>query len=245
MEEPGPNRPNLLPTAALVSLLVLLLGAGALFALSYTNQQSSVALERLGRFHAAQISAVQALVSFKTQVQEWKDVLLRGHDPKDYAAHLASFNAREQEVLVALQTVQNQLAALGFSSGNAPADSAMPRAEAALGPERVAKLLSEHHALGVRYRAELASHDFASRDVAFQIDRDVRGVDRSLHESLDRLAHDVAAASERELANDHAAANARYATLRKVTLVLGALAVLGAFTLVFQAVRIRGAGRTP
>ena len=37
-------------------------------------------------------------VTFKKQVQEWKDILLRGHDPAALAKYTDSFHQREQEV---------------------------------------------------------------------------------------------------------------------------------------------------
>src|SRR5262245_33718823 len=42
--------------------------------------------------------ALSLSVTFKTQVQEWKNVLLRGHDPKDLEKYWTAFS--KQEALV-------------------------------------------------------------------------------------------------------------------------------------------------
>ena len=39
------------------------------------------------------------LASFKTQVQEWKNILIRGHDAKQYDKYLKRFTEKETEVL--------------------------------------------------------------------------------------------------------------------------------------------------
>jgi hypothetical protein len=211
--------PNLLPTAALVSLLVLLLGATGLFALSYTNAKSALMLERLGRLHAAQVAAVEARADFKTQVQEWKDLLLRGRDPADYKTYRGHFEKSEADVRVELAAAQSQLSDLGLDS--AP----------------VARLLSDHEELGAAYRRDLARYRPEDPGFPFAADAAVRGIDRKLSQDIDALARSVEAVSDTELDGFRAAAAGRYARLREVALGLGALTVLAAFALVFQAAR--------
>ena len=212
-------RPNLLPTAGLVSLFVLLLGATALFALSSTNDKSIAALARLAQLHAAQVSAVEAQVSFKTQVQEWKNILLRGRNAADFESYRQRFLARAADVRTGLAAVEKQLTALGLDAS------------------KVAPLLAEHQALATTYEKALTGFRADDATAPFTIDAAIRGVDRKLNDDIDALAHTVEQAAAAELKRYGESADARYATLRKITLGIGAAAVLAAFWLVFQATR--------
>ena len=218
-----PPRPNLLPTAALVSLLVLLLGAAALFALSSTNEKSLTALARLDQLHAAQVAAVEARVNFKTQVQEWKNILLRGRNATDFASYRKRFQEHAVEVQTGLTAVEKQLAALGLDASGA------------------ARLITEHQTLGVTYEKALAGFRPEDATAPFAIDASIRGVDRKLNDDIDALARTVEQAAAAELKSFGETAADRYATLRKITLGIGGAAMLAAFWLVFQATRTTSA----
>lgn len=219
MNSGSATRPQLLPAAALVSLLVLLLGVSSLAVLSYSNTKSAAALARLQSFHDAQIAAVQTQVNFKTQVQEWKNLLLRGASAQDRATYLARFEQRETDVRSGLAALQTHLAAL------------------ALDPADATRLAADHATLGTAYRNALDAYRPADPASAFAVDASIRGIDRALNEAIDTLAHTVELAATAEFTAYRQAADTRYATLRKVTLIFGTLAVLAAFWLVFQAAR--------
>ena len=210
---------RLLPTAGLVSLLVLLLGATALFALSYGHAKSAAALERIGLLRQAQIDAVKVQVNFKTQVQEWKDVLLRGHQPADYTTYWSHFEQRETAVREGLTVLQGELARLGLDAAEAK------------------RLVEAHAALGAAYRRAIAGYRRDDRDSTFAVDASIRGIDRQLNQDIDALAQVVHAESEKELSAFYERGEASYAALRKIVLALAGLTVLAAFWLVFQAAR--------
>lgn len=214
-----PRHPNLLPIAGLVSVLVLLLGSSALFALSYTNQKSTAALTRLGQLHAAQVAAVETRVSFKTQVQEWKNILLRGRDAADFQTYHGRFRQRGADVQAGLAAIQQQLASLALDHGV------------------VAPLLAAHQALGAAYETALADFRPTAPDAPFAIDARIRGADRKLNDDIDALATTVERAAAAELKACGENAIARYATLRRVTLAIATAAVLAAFWLVYRATR--------
>ncbi|HWA87908.1 MAG TPA: hypothetical protein VG710_16885 [Opitutus sp.] len=213
------SSPRLLPTAGLVSLLVLLLSATALFALSYSHAKSAAALERIGLLRQAQVDAVKVQVNFKTQVQEWKDVLLRGHGPADYAAYWSDFEQRETAVRDGLMALQAELAGLGLDAS---------------GPKR---LVEAHAALGAAYRKAIAGYQRSERDSTFAVDASVRGIDRQLNQDIDALAQTMHVESEKELKAFFERGEASYAALRKIVLGLAGLTVLVAFWLVFQTAR--------
>ena len=94
-----------LPLAFASALAALL--AAALFGLVQLNQSIGVYREVVQKDHDNALGAVQLLSEFKVQIQEWKNVLLRGQDPAQRERYWAAF--QKQEALV--QQSARQLAA--------------------------------------------------------------------------------------------------------------------------------------
>ena len=57
-----------------------------------------------------QDAARQVQVNFKKQVQEWKDILLRGYDPKDLAKYTNQFHERASDALKLATGLRNSIA---------------------------------------------------------------------------------------------------------------------------------------
>lgn len=217
-----PARANLLPTAAFVSLLVLVLGATALFTLYYTNTRALAGVTRVQALDDVLIESVRARTSFKTQVQEWKNILLRGRNPADFAAYRERFEKEESLVRETLLSLGRDFPALDYA--------AAPKLD-------TAALVAEHEQLSGKYRVALASFDPSAPGSAFQVDALARGIDRKLSDELDALAASFEKASQAELKALTLEMAARYETLRRATLIIGSLAVLASLWLVFSAGR--------
>jgi methyl-accepting chemotaxis protein len=112
-------------------------------------------------------AARSAQVHFKKQVQEWKNVLLRGHDPALLRRHLRGFGEEEAAVRAELGRLR---ALAGERSG--------------IGAE-VETILATHRRLGEQYRAAL-SEGGAAPDQR-RVDEAVRGIDRAPTDALDAL----------------------------------------------------------
>jgi len=109
--------------------------------------------------------------AFKTQVQEWKNVLLRGSDPALLAKHWQSFEQEEAAVQTRGTALQREI-----------------RDEQA--KALVAEFLTAHLAMGVAYRKGLQAYEdgrFDSRNG----DNAVRGIDRKATEILTKAAERV------------------------------------------------------
>lgn len=219
------TRPSLLPVAGFVSLLVLLLAATGLFALHDTNRRASDAFAKLGAVEDSLVVALRTRAAFKTQVQEWKNILLRGHDAAELAIIRGKFEREETIVREGLETLGRDLPALDAS-----------------GPAAIqgdpAALRDEHARLGDVYRAALANFKpSGDADAIHRIDASVRGVDRDLSDALDTLAASVEAVAAAELRAIELAAANRYEALRRISWIVASVAVLASLLLVFRANR--------
>jgi|GEM_PF-2121276 len=173
------------------------------------NQQLLHQLEQ-----AKDLASIQ--VDFKTQVQEWKDLLLRGHDADLYKKYWQQFEQKEASVHSALTELHNELLDLESAPDTAQksqlSDSDYvskqqlelqklqlpPRTQQSFS-DRVATLIEAHMLLGKIYREFLGRYDLAqSSDNAFVIDQNVRGLDRWLSEQL-AILHNASVAQQEAL----------------------------------------------
>lgn len=149
------------------------------------------------------IAAIE--VEFKTQVHEWKDVLLRGHDPDMYELYWRRFEQSEASVHTQLEELHRELLALEtpqqdehimrpntstYSTDTEASLRALHRKSLTTlhFSEKIAVLIESHTLIGKLYREALARHPLdRSSDNAFKVDKAVRGIDRWLSEQLVEL----------------------------------------------------------
>ena len=112
----------------------------------------------------------QAESDFKTQVQDWKDMLIRGHDSEKMAKYRAGFEKEEGAVRSDLEALGSRLSQVG------------------LDPALASRALAEHRILGDRYRAALERFK-ASDPLSYRVvDQQVQGMDRPMSQALEELA---------------------------------------------------------
>lgn len=140
-------------------------------------------------------TARSAQVHFKIQVQEWKNILLRGTDAAAFDKYLAGFGEEEKKVAENIEAVQAVATKLGIAD--------------TLGIDTVK---TEFGKLGPSYRSALLQYDRSSPSPAATVDKLVKGIDRGPTKAIDNLVeniHDQAnriRAVEREKAADAYAA---------------------------------------
>ncbi|MAD01222.1 methyl-accepting chemotaxis protein [Pseudomonas abyssi] len=110
----------------------------------------------------------RANLEFKTQVQEWKNVLLRGANNADRSKYWSQFEASEAAVQATLQ----EISALDIDSAQ--------QAEAR-------QLMQKHQALGSAYRDSLRAFETSGLEPTAG-DQAARGIDRDFSEHLSDLA---------------------------------------------------------
>ena len=142
-----------------------------------------------------------ANVEFKIQVQEWKNVLLRGQDSENLDKYWGQFEAQEGKV----QDI------LGELSGLAREDAALKN--------QVERLRSEHQTLGANYRKGRAAFVAAGGD-AKAGDAAVKGIDRAASEQMSALVVQLREQSQEQAERINAGAER--------TILLGTLVMLGA-----------------
>lgn len=128
----------------------------------------------------ASIANREAQISFKIQVQEWKNVLLRGTNEGDFTRYLNQFEERKSEVIQRLSQVAE------FT------EEVIPELT-----ETINKLLDSHRNLDTAYREALV--DFNPNDPTsyLTVDRRVRGIDRTLQEQMEGLSAELDRRAER------------------------------------------------
>jgi methyl-accepting chemotaxis protein len=153
---------------ALIGGSLLLMLAIALASFSFLSDDIG-AYQRLlkGPIEASRLID-QSNLEFKVQVQEWKNVLLRGKSPENLAKYWQSFEEQERKVQTLLGTLIQQ------SQG----DPALAG--------QIESLRDEHLKLGTAYRAGRDAFIAAGADPAAG-DAAVKGIDRNTSEQLSAL----------------------------------------------------------
>jgi methyl-accepting chemotaxis protein len=164
---------------------------------------------------AAAIAAREAEVAFRTQVQEWKNVLLRGGDPALRRKHEAGLQDAAAAVQAALDRLDRRI---GTSDPNFETSAAVRTA---------------HRVLGTQYAAALTALGAAAPAQVAAADRSVAGIDRELATQLAALAGGLEQAAAGRLQERGAAVRAeamRHSWLLAAGTLLG-VAIAGVFGL--------------
>jgi methyl-accepting chemotaxis protein len=125
-------------------------------------------------------------VDFKKQVQEWKDILLRGHNPQDLAKYSKQFHEAEARVHDNSVALSKQL--------QDPA-----------GSQLLAEFVVRHDALGKKYQEAYDTYVGSGFDFK-AADKIVRGMDRQPTNLFDQVVARLAAQTERSVKAQQAVA---------------------------------------
>ena len=186
----------------LAAILVVNLGAG-LYGFHLYKQASA----RQAQVHEESLrivsTSLSAQVHFKKQVQEWKNMLLRGQDAALYARYLRQFEQEERQTREAIHELIPLLAS---------DDTARATAE---------NFLRGHVRLGKEYRAALGLYDAQDPSPHLRVDQQVRGIDREPTELLDQVVD--AARAHKDVQLEEIAASTRAIETHILWLVAGVM----------------------
>ena len=171
---PSPMKLRLQLPLVIASALLLMLCA-ALFGLLRQQQALSLYHDDVARHMAHERLTSLMLNEFKLQAQEWKNILLRGHQDQDRTRYWQAFESQEQAIQAHSQQLLDQLQA---------------------GPARqqVEQFLQAHRQMGQAYRAGLQAFIASGHDPRVG-DAQVRGIDRQPAALLEQAARQIAADS--------------------------------------------------
>ena len=182
---------------AFAAALLLVLGA-ALYGIYSLNRSLDIFATTVRAGHDSERAADELALAFKVQVQEWKNTLLRGKDPKALEKYWGAFEKTEREIAEKAK----KLAA------------ALPSGEAR---SLVEKFSVAHAEMGQGYRKGFEAFKAAGFDPAAG-DATVQGLDRAPSKLLDDAGDKIAAGSAAISAQ--ASAEGQRATLASLVLML-------------------------
>ncbi len=154
-----------------------------------------------------------AQVEFKKQVQEWKNILLRGNDPAAFTKYRGKFDRQDALVVTRLKAlkeiIQNEPDLL----------------------QQIDALLATHRKLGEQYRRALTHYDTSDINSAHIVDKLVKGIDRPPTKQMDSLVETLHRDKTTDLETINATQLDNYRkTIRSFAIVIG-LCILGALLL--------------
>jgi methyl-accepting chemotaxis protein len=125
-------------------------------------------------------AARAANISFKIQIQDYKDLLLRGHDKNDYDKYLSEFKKQGDLVVKSLDDVRTVMGKLGIPA--AAIDEAQHM----------------HADISQRYQEGLKQFEMGNQETSHAVDKLVRGIDRPLDAKLGAVVATLQKFSETE-----------------------------------------------
>lgn len=177
-------------------IIIMMNGVVAMFGLHYTDQQNNQDQNQLQELYEGMDDVRAVQLHFKRQVQEWKNILLRGHLSEDFSKYSEQFRQEQQQTTALLQHVK--------------------KSEKGASAMRIEELADRLQILNQRYNEALAGFD-PDRPASIRMtDAQVRGMDRPLELSLDNLVQEMEAEVKIQQQKSRASEQHRYRIFRNV-----------------------------
>jgi methyl-accepting chemotaxis protein len=111
----------------------------------------------------------QVLESYKNQVQEWKNLLLRGSNSEDFDKHLTEFQKQEAAVQAGLVRLKSLMNNVGLDT------------------QSVDAIVKAHAELGAKYREVIEQFDTSNAEAGQKADQAIRGIDSPVTAMFDAI----------------------------------------------------------
>lgn len=166
---------------SILVVLIIVIGLYGLVAIVESNQRLHKSVLEGQAMANAIDTARLSQVHFKKQVQEWKNILLRGNDKDLFNKHLKAFQDEERKV-------NEYLASLSQMTSGAQ-----------MSVSRIAAAIKVHEELGHQYREALKKYKQSDLKSAVLVDKSVRGIDRALTDEIDAMVGMIKTLAEKRL----------------------------------------------
>jgi methyl-accepting chemotaxis protein len=195
-------RRRIVITVALLVVLVAVVGLLGLIAIIDANARLHDSVTTGQTMNQAVDSARLAQVHFKKQVQEWKDILLRGNDAALFNKHFSAFENEERLVNESLRSL------------------AIIAAEAKLNLPQLDEFIKIHGELGRHYRKALQAYRHSDLKSAVFVDSMVRGIDREPTDRIDDIVTAIKEQAKKRLTETETAARTKLEAYLAMAFVL-------------------------
>ncbi|NML60871.1 HAMP domain-containing protein [Massilia sp. RP-1-19] len=156
---------------------MLVIGAVGWNALRTSGAHGAETVQRVVLLGDAVDTARAAQVDFKIQVQEWKNILLRGGDPDQFAKYRDAFQKQSKATRTQLENTATLLGTLGLQT------------------PLMAEAIAAHDKLDKNYMGALEKYDAANPDAHKVVDALVKGSDREPTKKIDEIVAFIRAQS--------------------------------------------------
>ncbi|MBF0463965.1 MAG: HAMP domain-containing protein [Nitrospirae bacterium] len=185
-----------------ISSLTIVIGIYGMSNTATIDGMMKAGLDKTKVFSDGVDTARDAQVTFKKQVQEWKDILLRGSDPEAFKKYSAGFAKQEEKVQENLKKLKTIMETIGISS------------------TMVDEALKVHDMLGVKYREALKSYDPNNGNSYKIVDTLVKGIDRAPTDSIDGIVKYIKEKQSASISELQNSGNQKYNSTRNITIGL-------------------------
>jgi methyl-accepting chemotaxis protein len=155
-------------TVGLLFFAILILAGYSLFSVYFANVQWEKAMGKAVNESLLLDQARMAQVHFKIQVQDWKNLLLRGENPEERAKYLQGISESSENVQKTLRQV--------LDSPSLPSEF----------KQEIGSILVDHQAILPSYRK--AFENYRGIETLRTVDQSVFGIDQALNQRIDRFA---------------------------------------------------------
>ena len=203
---------------------IVVAGGFGIFQLSGFNEQLALTMSDMRAGVTRLVDIQSANNDFKTQVQEWKNILIRGNKDGEFEKYEKRFESEErlvqEKLKKALETLRVE---------NDPTS--------AWAITTIEKLIKDHAELGDAYRMALKKFNKTDPETGKSVDEAVQGLDRATDEGIGNLVNTLQKNEIEHLKHQVETSQSAYANARNLLASLMALTFLLAGTLVFFTVR--------
>lgn len=217
-------RRSLVNLASVMLLVVLITGIAGLFS-AWSLTALHLRTEKTLTEMAVTLDHARSIqVHFKTQVQEWKNILLRGHVREDRERYIVAFEAQKRRAVELLEALPAKVDQLRPPPGAAQRVSPFDLADALDLPG----MAQELKALNEGYDRALAAASAGGRWNPALADGLLRGADRRVGERMDAIPPAFLAAADTAMEHAQEIEAARFESLSRLiwSAILFALAVV-------------------